>query len=234
MARYSDAERELRAEYTRQRDILHKRVQRAIASGKDLTGTALERYVKTNPDGNQVAAIPTLREIDAEVANKIAGGTLDKGREDAYRAGRIEKTQGQMSRTIDAPTGSLQGINAREEEFKNFLEGRGLVELSDEEVETVGEALDIAESMGIAGFSYDEVISATIQLRGDREENIDLDAESLARRALENMVINSPGRNVLKQSVSLYFNVKNSPDRQSELKSAMTRLNNALRKYGGK
>lgn len=145
-----DVEKGMRDEYTKLRDIVHKRVARAKQSGESLEGTNLSQYVANDP--TKLSNIRNSTEFVKEL-------------------NRLRRT------VYDAPTGSLSGIKkVRSEQAQRFLsslQSAGIIdedgaeELSDQTLKNVGEAINLARSLNLQGMNY---LSVEIVLQMGNEQ----------------------------------------------------------------
>lgn len=223
----------MRDEFTRFRDMWYKRLDRAIRAGTDLTGTAMERFVVGTP-GNYSMNLPTIKELRTP--------------------GKIAKQLGVMQRSAVRQTSSLQGIKTATREistqFNNFLEEWGLGEASDSDKDVIGHAISVARTLGISGLHYKEILARLNQMgiqesmfdaKDMTREEYDRSArEMLAKiliekqKELANADMDKKGKSVVKgaytKTINELLREKYSP---KSMDSAIIRLNNALRKYGG-
>lgn len=156
----------IRDEYTRFRDMMNKRIERAVNSGAYLGDTALGQYKKY------------VRPAIDRQGNVIPGkwkGDLPK-LSDFKTMGEVVNFLGRMQRSTFRETGSLTGIREvrtkQQEEFDKFLQGyqddEG-VEFSDDDLSDIGRAMDYARSLGIAGLHYYVAATAQVPEEGKKQ-----------------------------------------------------------------
>lgn len=227
------SESAMRDEFTRFRDMWYKRLDRAIKGGVDLTGTAMERFVTGTP-GNYKMALPTIKQLRTP--------------------GKIARGLGAMQRAAARPTSSKRGIKTAtkemSEQFSNFLEEWGLEDSNVDQKDVIGYTLDVARALGISGLTYKDIL-ARLNQRGVQESIGDakdmtrpqtvqkareLLAEILVQKRAEvtKEEVGEKGNRVTKgaytRAINELLREKYSP---KSMDSAIKRLNNALRKYGG-
>lgn len=213
----------IKDEYTRFRDMMNKRIERAVNSGAYLGDTALGQYKEY------------VRPATDRQGNVIPGkwkGNLPKVK--SFKStGEMVNFLGRLQRSTFRETGSLTGIREvrtkQQEEFDKFLQSYQQEEgvmFSNEDLSDIGAAMDYARSLGIAGLHY--YVAATAQASDGDDGRPD--KKELIARALMGMRERAKSP-VQKGAMTRLRNALNSGD-DDEVKSAITRLNNALRKYG--
>lgn len=208
----------IRDEYTRFRDLLNKRIGRAVSSGMYLGDTALGQYKEY------------VRPATNRQGNVIPGkwkGDLPK-LSDFKTIGEIVNFLGRMQRSTFRPTGSLSGIREvrtqQQQEFDRFLQGyAGVQNYSNADLSAIGAAMDYARALGLENIHY--VIAATSRAGASKKSK-----EQILKEALLSMRerANSP---VQKGAITRFINASQSGNEKAT-QDAIARLNNALRKYG--
>ena len=212
----------IRDEYTRFRDMMNKRIERAVNSGAYLGDTALGQYKEY------------VRPATDRQGNVIPGkwkGDLPK-LSDFKTMGEIVNFLGRMQRSTFRETGSLSGIREvrtrQQQEFDKFLQGySGQTGFSAEDLSNIGAAMDYARSLGIAGLHY--YVARVVSPHED-DDGGEFDKQETIARALASMQRRATSP-VQKGAFTRLSNAL-ATGSDKEIQSAITRLNNALRKYG--
>lgn len=212
------SESAIRDEYTRFRDMMNKRIERAVNSGAYLGDTALGQFKEY------------VRPATDRQGNVIPGkwkGDLPK-LSDFKTTGEIVNFLGRVQRATFRPTGSISGIREvrtqQQQEFDRFLQSyAGEQDFSNADLSAIGATMDYARALGLDNIHYVIAASSTAGAAKKSKKQILQEALVSMRERAE-----SP---VQKGAITRFLNASQSGNEKAT-QAAIARLNNALRKYG--
>lgn len=200
----------MRNEFTKYRDMFHKRIKRAIDSGEDLTGTALERYVTGSP-GHYSENLPHARDLtDAQVVKML---------------GQMQRSAGRKTATI---SGVKQLRKEQKEGFKQLLMSYGYQSPDDAGVEAFRQAVDMANSIGNSELKYD--VFGVLSFAHDGDEDFSHDKRRTPQELIERALGLEAKNSVMKGSKTMLLNALKEHDNK-KFQTALRRYNNSVRKY---